>query len=79
MPETDRTKYLYEITDPKQMNLLEVQSDRIECRVFFVYQGQAFNATTAPSPDAWKETPWLTGFRIEYAAPSGVLTTEDLR
>jgi hypothetical protein len=79
MPETDRRAYLYEIKDPRKLNLLDVQSDRIECRVFFTYEKGAWNTAVTPSADAWKETPWLKAFRIEYAAPSGVLTTEDLR
>jgi len=79
VPETDRTNYLYEITDPLKMNLLDIQSDRIQCRVYFTYEKGAWNTTLTPASDSWKETPWLKAFRIEYAAPSGVLTTEDLR
>jgi hypothetical protein len=79
LPETDRRAYLYEIKDPRKLNLLDVQSDRIDCRVFFTYEKGAWNTDVTPSSDAWKETPWLKAFRIEYAAPSGVLTTEDLR
>jgi hypothetical protein len=79
MPDKDRNRWLYEISDPTKMNLLNVQSDRIECRVFFTYEKGAWNTDISPCSDAWKETPWLQAFRIEYMAPAGVLTTEDLR
>jgi hypothetical protein len=79
VPDRDRHRWIYEVTDPLKLNLLNVQSDRIECRVFFTYEKGSFNPTASPAPDAWKETPWLQAFRIEYVAPSGVLTTEDLR
>ena len=70
---------LYEITDPHKENLLNVQSDRIECRVFFNYDKGAFNPDAGPASDAWKDSPWLRAFRIEYVAPASVITTEDLR
>jgi hypothetical protein len=79
VPEVDRRKWLYEVTDPNKINLLNVQSDRMECRVFFVFEAAAYDMVTSPASDAWKETPWLQSFRIEYLAPTGVLTTEDLR
>ena len=79
VPDTGRTGYLYEVRSPRDLNLINVQSDSIECRVFFTYEAGAFDMNAASAPDAWKETPWLQAFRIEYAAPSGVVTTEDLR
>ena len=79
IPEADRNRWLYEITDPHKENLLNVQSDRIECRVLFNYEKGAFDPDATTAPDAWKETPWLRAFRIEYVAPASVVTTEDLR
>jgi hypothetical protein len=79
IPETGRDRWLYEITDPRKENLLNVQSDRIECRVYFTYEKGAWNPEAGPASDAWKETPWLKAFRIESVAAAGVVTTEDLR
>jgi hypothetical protein len=80
MPETDRNKWIYQILDPRKENLLNVQSDRIECRVYFNYEKGAFTWDAAGiSSDAWKETPWIKAFRIESIAPAAVITTEDLR
>ena len=47
--------------------------------MFFTYDRGAWNTTITPASDSWKETPWLQAFRMEYVAPPGVLTTEDLR
>jgi hypothetical protein len=79
IPETDRRAYLYEIADPKRPEMLNVQSDRIEVRMFFVYEAGAWDPTADVATDAWKETPWIKSVRLEHLAPTTVEASEDLR
>jgi hypothetical protein len=76
MPTDDRRKYLYMITDPTAINLLNVEADRIEVRMGVRYANGAYDSTAEFSPDYWKETPEIRSVKVEYVAPPQVLTQE---
>jgi hypothetical protein len=76
MPTDDRRKYLYQITDPTAINLLNVEADRIEVRMGVMYVKGAYDGLAQSAPDYWKETPEIRGVTVEYVAPPQVLTQE---
>jgi hypothetical protein len=51
--------------DPNGDNLIRLQADRIECRIFVIYEQGAFVWNDA-SVSGWKGTPKLESFNIEY-------------
>lgn len=76
IPTDDRRKYLYQITDPTAINLLNVEADRIEVRIGVRFVKGAYDSLATVAPDHWKETPEIRGVKIEYVAPPQVLTQE---
>jgi hypothetical protein len=76
IPKTDRRGWLYEITDPRAENLLNVEADRIEVRVAVRFAKGAYDRTVTPRPNEWKLTPWLQKVVVEYVSPSSVLSQE---
>jgi len=76
IPAEDRRKWLYQITDPKAENLLNVESDRIEVRLGVRYDKGAYDRTAQIAPDSWKESPQIRKVVVEFVAPPQVLTQE---
>jgi hypothetical protein len=77
IPYTDRRKWLYQITDPKAENLLNIEADRIEVRLGVRYARGAYDPFgLAIAPDSWKETPEIRRIVVEYVSPPQVLTQE---
>jgi hypothetical protein len=76
MPSDDRRQYLYEITDPKAINLLNVEADRVEVRLFVRYAAGAYDRFAPVAPDGWKQTPHVKKLVVEYVAPPQVLYQE---
>jgi hypothetical protein len=77
IPDTDRRKWLYQITDPKAENLLNIEADRIEVRLGVRYARGAYDPFgLAIAPDSWKETPEIRRIVVEYVSPPQVLTQE---
>ena len=76
VPAEDRRKYLYQITDPKAENLLNVEADRIEVRVGVRFDKGAYDRIAQIAPDSWKETPSIRKVVVEYVSPPQVLTQE---
>ena len=58
-------KFLYAMEDSRADNLINLQADRIEVRIFMIYEDSAFNWED-PSAIGWKSTPQVQSFGIEY-------------
>jgi len=77
IPTEDRRKWLYQITDPKAENLLNVEADRVEVRIGVRFDKGAYDPFgQAIAPDYWKESPQIRKVVVEYVAPPQVLTQE---
>ncbi len=76
LPDDDRRKYLYLITHPEDLNLLNVEADRIEVRFMVRFAKDAYDREAQIAPDEWKQTPWIRKVVVEYVAPSSVLSQE---
>ena len=76
MPTDDRRKYLYQVTDPSAINLLNVEADRIEVRIGMRFEAGAYDRLADVTPDSWKETPAIRKVSVEYVAPPQVLSQE---
>ncbi len=75
-PTTDRHKYLYEIRTPEELNLLNVESDRVEVRMLVRFAQGAYDHTQQIAPDEWKQTPEIRKLTVEFVAPTSVLNQE---
>jgi hypothetical protein len=76
IPATNRRGWLYEISDPKAENLLNVEADRIEVRLAVRFAKGAYDRDMTPRPNEWKQSPWIEKVVVEYVAPSSVLSQE---
>lgn len=76
MPGEDRRQYLYQITDAKAENLLNVEADRVEVRLGVRFDKGAYDRLATLAPDEWKQTPQIRKVTVEYVAPPQVLTQE---
>ncbi|MCE9634156.1 MAG: LamG domain-containing protein [Planctomycetes bacterium] len=76
IPKSNRNAFLYEITDPKAENLLNVEADRIEVRLMVRFAKGAYDRNMTPRPNEWKQTPWVQKVVVEYVAPSSVMSQE---
>jgi hypothetical protein len=77
IPTEDRRKWLYQITDPKAENLLNIEADRVEVRIGVRFDKGAYDPLgQAIAPDYWKESPQIRKVVVEYVAPPQVLTQE---
>ncbi|MCG3134064.1 MAG: hypothetical protein HMLKMBBP_01350 [Planctomycetes bacterium] len=77
MPKDDRRKHLYLLAKPEDLNLMNVESDRLEARVMVRFAKDAYNRfTSEKAPDAWKQTPAVRKISVEYVAPATVLSQE---
>lgn len=76
VPKEDRRGWLYEITDPAAMNLLNVESDRIEVRLMVRFAKGSYDRAAVPRPNEWKLTPHIRRVLVEYVAPGAVLSQE---
>ncbi len=75
-----RTNGLFEFVNPRGQddpNRIDMQADLLELRVFLEYRSGAFGAYF--DADGWKDTPWLTKFRVDYVQPNEVLFREERR
>jgi hypothetical protein len=69
-------RFLYLFDDPDSANRLDLEADTAEFRVFFPYLQGAFvpqdlakdarDRDTLEMENAWKQTPWLRSFSVEY-------------
>jgi hypothetical protein len=82
-PKLDRRSKIYEIraTNKNELNLLNVESDRLEVRLLVRYANGAYRrryelTASDPLPNSWKESPWVKKVSIEYVAPTLVLSQE---
>ncbi len=73
IPETERRKWLYEITDPTAENLLNIESDRLELRFLVRFNQGAYDRFADVAPDFWKQTPWIQQAVVEFVAPPSVI------
>lgn len=76
IPDAGRREWLYEISDPKAENLLNVEADRVEVRLMIRFARGAYDRGASPRPNEWKQTPWIQRVLVEYVAPSSVLSQE---
>lgn len=76
MPLKDRRRYIYEIADGKAENILNVESDRIEVRLYVRFAQGAYDRFAEVAPDAWKQTPWIQRVQVEYVQPPTVISQE---
>jgi len=82
-------KYLFLFDDPEGANKLDLEADTIEMRIYFPYLANQYKPqeldTAASDPDeqvfenAWKATPWLQQFGIEYVNRTRVRYSADVR
>jgi len=63
---------LYIFDDPQDDNLLKLQADLVEIRVYFTYQKDAYRTSV------WKSTPVLRSIEMEYTQPPVVHMSEVL-
>lgn len=81
---------VYVLDAPEAANLLGVESDLAEFRVFFVYRPGAFIPQDLGGggqgglddmiyENAWKETPWLKELSVEYTSRTTTLSRSLLR
>lgn len=61
---------IYEFTDPKAENRIDVSGDLLEIRVYFIYKNGAF------SRGIWKESPLLQSLDITYLQRPQIYQTE---
>ena len=73
VPRTQRHRYLYSITKPENLNLLNVESDRVEVRLLVRFARGAYDRFAEVAPDNWKESPWVQKVTVEYVAPPQVV------
>jgi hypothetical protein len=64
-PKQSPLKYLRAMEDPNGDNLLNIQADRIELRVFVLYENGAY-IWNDPTKIGWKSTPILQSLGLEY-------------
>lgn len=63
--------FLRAMEDPQGDNLVNLQADKVECRIFVIFEEGAFNWTDM-SAVGWKQSPRLDSFGIEYVQQNRV-------
>jgi hypothetical protein len=76
IPRGDRSKHLYLINRPEDLNLLNVEADRIEVRLMVRFDRGAYDRTADERPNHWKNSPWIQRVRVESIAPALVIYQE---
>ncbi|MFQ5845525.1 MAG: hypothetical protein ACE5JG_11120, partial [Planctomycetota bacterium] len=76
-PPGEALRYLYRMEDPGGDNFVGAQADRIEIRVFVIYEDGAYEWTD-PSAMGWKDKPVLQSLSLEYVQPNRVWRHLDL-
>jgi hypothetical protein len=67
----NRQRFLYAMEDPQGDNLLNLEADKVEVRLFVVYETNAYTWENA-AEIGWKGTPRIESFSIEYTQQNQV-------